>query len=227
MPSSSRVGSGAITGKSVTVGEGVEVGAGVGAGDGVEVGAGGVALGVGDGLGVAVAVAGGTAGVGLGMGVGCTVGVGAGVEVLSGVDGGATASGGSASRPAVTSTTATSATTATTPTTTPATAAVPAPTHAIGLATDHTTAGTVNSAPRRPRRSSGRHEASARRSGSSSFASMFEMWYFTVSALRPSRAAMSAFVPPSRSASSTRHSAGVKTSGWGGRPRRLRSMEPS
>ena len=120
-----------------------------------------------------------------------------------------------------------SATSATATTTTPASAATPAPTHTSGRPTDHRAAGTANTPPRRRRWASGRQAASARRSRSSSFASMFEMCDLTVSGLRPRRAAISAFVPPSRSASRTRHSAGVSTSGWRGRPPRLRSMPPS
>ena len=63
--------------------------------------------------------------------------------------------------------------------------------------------------------------------GRSSFPSMFEMWYLTASGLMPSRTAISAFVPPTRSSSSTRCSAGVRRSGWGGRPRPRRVMGPA
>ena len=49
---------------------------------------------------------------------------------------------------------------------------------------------------------------------------MFEMWNLTASGLTPRRIAISAFVPPLRNSSSTPPSAGVRMSGWRGRPRR-------
>ena len=109
-------------------------------------------------------------------------------------------------------------------TTTPITAAVPTPTHAMGRATYARAAGMAKNPRSRRRPASGRQAASSWRPRSSSFPSMFEMWYLTASPLMPRRAAISAFVPPSRSSSRTRHSAGVRTSGWRGRPRGLRSI---
>ena len=52
-----------------------------------------------------------------------------------------------------------------------------------------------------------------------SFCSALATWYFTASRLTPWRAAISRLRSPWRTASTTRHSAGVKTSGCAGRPR--------
>ena len=80
---------------------------------------------------------------------------------------------------------------------------------------------------RRPnsrRRGSGRQAANCRRFSSPSLPSMFEMWRFAASGVRPSRTAISAFVPPRRGSSSTRCSAGVRVPVCGGRPRPHRVM---
>ena len=53
---------------------------------------------------------------------------------------------------------------------------------------------------------------------------MFRAWYFTALRLIPRRAAISRRGIPWRSASSTRHSVGVRTSGCAGRPRRRRAV---
>ena len=100
----------------------------------------------------------------------------------------------------------------------------PTPTHPSGRARDASAAGPASNPRRRLRFARGRQAESSWRSPSSSFASMFPTWYLTAATLIPRRIAISALVAPVRSSSSTRHSAGVSTSGWGGRPRRRPAM---
>ena len=52
-----------------------------------------------------------------------------------------------------------------------------------------------------------------------SFPLMLARWYLTASTLVPRSRAISARPMPCRTRSSTRHSAGVRRSGWGGLPR--------
>ena len=139
-------------------------------------------------------------------------------SVATGMGGGSgTTTARSPSPPATDRATTITATTTIATTTVPATAAAPAPIHTSGRVSDQTMAGMADSARKGPRRCSGRQAASSWRPGNSSFPSMFEMWYLTASRLMPRRAAMSAFVPPSRNSSRTCHSAGVRMSGWRGR----------
>ena len=178
---------------------------------------------MGDGAGVGCGVAWGP-GVGVGSGVGSGVGVGVGVVAATGEAVGAGemrtfwGSPGRVSRTArmMAGMAATATTVAT---------AVPRRglgRRARGARKARARAPTIS--PMRMGRRAGCQLAISRRFRSSSFPRMLEMWYLTVYGLMPSFMAISALVAPERASSSTRHSAGVRTSGWGGRPRPRRVM---
>ena len=203
---------GNTSGVTAGVGVGVEVAVGVGVGCGLGVG-GGVAAAAGDGVAAAAA------------GDGSVVAAGGGVVAAAG-DGFATAAGLSPGATAMGSPSSVSIA-ATKPAAT-VIAAIPnrpAPTHTRGFKVA-SPAGTP-SAPRTRRRvlsSRGSHLASCWRLSKSSFESMLAMCVLTVSGLRPRRTAISTLVPPLRSSSNTRCSAGVRMPRYRGRPPRSGSM---
>ena len=143
-------------------------------------------VGVGNGEGVEVAAGAGVAVVGVG------VGGGEGVAVVRGdwaVVGTATGTGSPFS---CTTTSAMLMAAA------PASPTAPTPAHSRGRPREASAGGSAVSPGRRRRSRSGRQDARVWRSSRPSFASMLAICVLTVSGLRPSRTAISTFVPPLR-----------------------------
>ena len=181
--------------------------------------------------GAEVGVAPGGTGVGLVSGVATGAASGAGLAVAGGVSVGVGViadSSGTATAGGVPSRLPNATTGMIAATTAPATTAAAAAPAIVRVGNGRDARGASSARKERRRSPSGGfHATRSARSRTLSLARMFLTWNLTASGLTPRRTAISAKVPPVRSSSRTRHSAGVRMSGCGGRPRPLRVMRTS